>query len=59
MAQGKCKKASSHKDINVARATTLKNKVRKFETICRRNPHDHCARNTLAQLRYNLENGVW
>ena len=57
--QGKCKKASHRKDINVARATTLKNKVAKFERIVRKNPNDHCARNTLNQLRYDLQHGRW
>lgn len=48
-----CKKKSTTKDRNVAEMTTRKNKIRKFERIVRKNPNDHCAANTLGQLRYD------
>ena len=54
-----CKKASHRKDLATAQANTLRNKIRKFERITRRNPNDHCAKSTLAQLRYNLEKGIF
>jgi thioredoxin-like negative regulator of GroEL len=48
-----CKKQSSKKNIDVARAITRANRFRKFTRICKQNPNDHCARNTLAQLQHD------
>ena len=48
-----CNKKQSSKNLEVAKSTTRKNKIRKFETIVRKNPNDHCAKNTLAQLKYD------
>lgn len=49
----KCKKASHRKNRSVAEATTRANKIRKFETIVHKNPNDHCALNTLTQLKHD------
>ena len=49
----KCKKASHPKNRDVAEMTTRKNKIRKFTRICKNNPHDHCARNTLNQMLHD------
>ena len=48
-----CRKKQTSKNLEIAKATTRKNKIRKFERIVRKNPHDHCALNTLMQLRHD------
>lgn len=53
----KCKKSTGNrKDPLLARANTLRNKIRKFTRIVKKNPHDLCAINTLIQYKYDLEN---
>ena len=48
-----CNKKQSSKNRELAEANTRRNKIRKFERICRTNPNDHCARNTLNQLKHD------
>jgi len=53
MATGKCKKNRSSKNLDMAIANTRRNKIRKFQSIVRKNPNDHSALNTLNQLLHD------
>ena len=48
-----CNKKQDKKNRDVAEMTTRANKIRKFTRICKNNPNDHCARNTLNQLLHD------
>ena len=48
-----CNKKQTRKNRDLAEANTRRNKIRKFERIVRNNPNDHCAMNTLAQLKHD------
>ena len=48
-----CNKKRSSKNREVAEMTTRANKIRKFTRICKQNPNDHSARNTLNQLLHD------
>jgi len=48
-----CKKNQSRKVLDLAVANTRRNKIRKFQTIVRKNPNDHAALNTLNQLLHD------
>jgi len=53
MPKGKCKKNQSRKVLDLAVANTRRNKIAKFTRICKKNPNDHAAFNTLNQLLHD------
>jgi len=48
-----CNKKQSSKFLDIAQATTRCNKIKKFTRICKKNPNDHAAFNTLNQLLHD------
>jgi hypothetical protein len=49
----KCKKQSNRKNLEVAKATTRANQIRKCESLLRKHPRNIAVINKLAQLRYD------
>ncbi len=50
-----CTKKRTSKNIDIARITTLNNKIRIFTRIIKNNPNDHSAKNVLAQYEHDLK----